>query len=113
MKVINTTKNTILADEAKMADAFFARLIGLLNRKSLNKGEALILATSNSIHSFFMRFTIDVIFLDKTGKVIAILPSFKPFRLSRTYFNSRTVIELPENTLQLTHTEPGDTIIIK
>ncbi len=112
MKIINLTKNTILADEAKMANNFFTRLVGLLNRRSLNKGEALILTPSNSIHSLFMRFSIDVIFLDKAGKVIGVLPSFKPFRLSRIYFNSHSVIELSENTLQLTQTQPGDIIQI-
>jgi len=112
MKVTNSSKNTILADKAKVAEGFFARLIGLLNRKSLNQGEALVLSPSNSIHSFFMRFTIDAIFLDKAAKVIAALPSFKPFRLSGVYFNSHTVIELPADTIRITRTEPGDTIQI-
>lgn len=113
MKIINTSKNTVLADNAELANTFFKRLIGLLNRKALNKGEALILAPSNCIHSFFMRFTIDVIFLDKAGKVIEVLPSFKPFRLSPIYFNSHSVIELPENTIKLTQTQPGDIIKIE
>lgn len=112
MQVINIGKNTILADNAKLADTFLKRLIGLLNRKSLNKGEALILSPSNCIHSFFMRFAIDVIFLDKTGKVVEILPSFKPFRLSPIYFGASLTIELPEHTLQLTRTQPGDIIKI-
>lgn len=112
MKVINITKNATLADNAKLANTFLKRLVGLLNRKSLNKGEALILTPSNGIHSFFMRFTIDVIFLDKTGKVIKALASFKPFRFSPIYFNSHSVIELPENTLQLTRTQPGDVVEI-
>ncbi len=112
MRIINLTKNTLLADEAKMANTFFTRLVGLLNRNSLRKSEALILTPSNSIHSLFMRFTIDVIFLDKTGKIIKTLPSFKPFRLSPLYLHSNLVIELPENTLQLTQTQPGDIIKI-
>jgi len=110
MRVVNTSKNTILADNAELANTFLKRLIGLLNRKALNPGEALILAPSNSIHSFFMRFTIDVLFLDKSGKVIRTLPSFKPFRLSPICFNSHSVIEFPENTLELTQTQPGDII---
>ncbi len=110
MKIVNLTRNTVLAEEAKMADTFFARLVGLLNRSSLKKGEALILTPSNSIHSFFMRFTIDVIFLDKTGKVIDALTSFKPFRLSPVYFNASLTIELPEGVIQSTQTQPGDII---
>jgi len=110
MRVVNISKDTLLADKAKMADTFFSRLVGLLNRNSLRKGEALILRPSNCIHSFFMRFRIDVIFLDKAGRVVKALPSFKPFRLSCIYFHSVTVIELPEGTIQLTSTQTGDTI---
>ena len=112
MKIINISKNTILADKAEMAGTFFKRLIGLLNRKSLDKGEALILSPSNCIHSFFMRFSIDVLFLDQCGKVITALPSFRPFRVSPIYFHSFLTIELPETTLKLTNTQPGDTIQI-
>lgn len=113
MRVINVTKNTILAEQARMADSFFSRLVGLLNRSSLLKGEALILAPSNSIHSFFMRFTIDAAFVDKHGKVMAVLHSFKPFRLSPIYFGSCLTIELPEGTLKQTQTQPGDALQIR
>ena len=110
MRVVNISKNTLLADKAKMANTFFSRLVGLLNRNSLRKGEALILRPSNCIHSLFMRFRIDVIFLDKADKVVALLPAFKPFRLSPIYFNAHLVLELPEGTIQLTSTQAGDTI---
>lgn len=112
MRILNTGKNTVLAEEARIADSFFARLKGLIGHKSLNNGEALVLKPSNSIHSLFMRFTIDAVFVDKDGRVIAALRSFKPFRLSRIYWHSCMVIELPENTIRSTHTEPGDTIQI-
>jgi len=110
--VVNISKDTVLADKAEIAKTFLARLIGLLNRQSLSKGEALILMPSNCIHSLFMRFTIDAVFLNKEGKVIKALPSFKPFRFSPILFNASLTIELPENTLQLTRTKPGDIIKI-
>lgn len=110
MKIVNITRDTLLADKAELADTFLKRLIGLLNRKSLAKGEALILEPANCIHSLFMRFTFDALFLDKSGRVVGIQPSMKPFRISRLYFNASVVIELPEHTLKLTHTQPGDTI---
>jgi hypothetical protein len=112
MKVINISKNTTLADKAEVANTFLKRLIGLLNRRCLNKGEALILKPSNSIHSLFMRFTIDAIFLDKAGKAIGVLPSFKPFCISPVYFKASLTIELPEGTLQETQTQLGDIIKI-
>lgn len=112
MQIINISKDVILADKVELANTFLARLIGLLKRKSLSNKEALILAPSNCIHSFFMRFTIDVLFLNKAGKVIGALSSFKPFRLSPTYFNASSVIELPEATLKLSQTQIGDIIKI-
>ena len=113
MKVINSSKDALLADKAKLANTFLKRLIGLLNRKSLSKGEALILTPSNCIHSLFMRFTIDVLFLDKTGKVIGVLPSFKPFRLSPLFFKSYLTIELPEFSIKGSQTQLRDLVKIE
>lgn len=113
MKVTNLSKNTLLADKAEFANTFFRRLIGLLNQRSLEKGEGLILSPSTCIHSFFMRFTIDVIFLDKIGKVVGVLSSFKPFRFTPVYFGASLVIELPEFTISSTHTQPGDKITLE
>ena len=111
-RIVNVSKNTLLADKIELANTFLRRLIGLLGRQKMNKSEALILIPSNCIHSLFMRFTIDVVFLDKFGKVIGISSSFKPFRLSPVYFNSNLVIEFPENTLKLAQTQLGDIIRI-
>jgi hypothetical protein len=110
MKIVNISKNTVLADKARIADTFWARLIGLLNRNCLFKGEALVLTPSNSIHSFFMRFSFDAIFVDRQKKVVAILAAFKPFRISRIYFRAYSTIELPCETIRSTHTQIGDII---
>jgi hypothetical protein len=113
MKILNISKNTVIADKAELADTFSKRLNGLLSRKSLRQGQALILAPSNCIHSFFMRFTIDVLFLDKAGRVIGILPSFRPFRLSPWFFKSCLTVELPEFTIKQSQTQLGDLIKIE
>ncbi len=110
MKVINLRNNAALADKAKIADNFFKRLIGLLNRNSLQEGEGLILRPSNSIHTCFMRFAIDALFLDKNNQVIAVLPALKPFRLSPIYFNALLTIELPVGVIEKSLTKIGDTI---
>lgn len=112
LKVTNTSKNTVLADKAEVADTFLKRLIGLLRRKSLSQGEALILIPSNSIHSFFMRFSIDVLFLDKSGRVIKALVSLRPWRLTKVYFKAHLTIELPAGTIEKTSTQEGDTVTI-
>jgi uncharacterized membrane protein (UPF0127 family) len=113
MKIINQTRNTVLADKARIADSFLSRLVGLLNCSGLRQGEALVLAPSNSIHSFFMRFTFDAIFLNRDQKVVALIPGFKPFRISRVYFNAITTIELPSGTIHASKTQFKDEIKIQ
>jgi len=113
MKIINVSKNTLIADKAELANTFFKRLIGLLNRNYLNPGEALVLVPSNCIHSLFMRFTMDALFLDKAGKVVGVLPSFKPFRLSPLFFKSHLTIELPEFSIKGSQTQLRDLVKIE
>ena len=112
MRIINLKNNAVLADKADIADDFSKRLIGLLCHNSLQDGEGLILKPSNSIHTCFMRFTIDVLFLDKNNQVIAILPLLLPFRLSRIYFKALSTIELPAGIIEKTGTCAGDKIEI-
>jgi len=112
VKIINITKGTVVADNAVIASTFFKRLKGLLGRKSIEKGEALIIQSCNSIHSFFMRFPIDVLFVNKTDKVVAVTNSFAPFRISKIYFTASYVIELPAGSIKATSTSVGDKIEI-
>jgi uncharacterized membrane protein (UPF0127 family) len=113
MKIINQTRDTVLADKARIADSFLSRLVGLLNCSGLHQGEALVLSPSNSIHSFFMRFTFDAIFLNRDQQVIAVIPGFKPFRISRVYFKAITTIELPPGTIHASKTQFKDKIKIQ
>jgi uncharacterized membrane protein (UPF0127 family) len=108
MKIINKTKNTILAQEVILANTLFKRIKGLLGRKEFYPPEALILEPCNSIHTFFMKFPIDVVFLNKQNIVIKTLSFLKPWRLSGIYFTSFRCIELPAGTLKATSTEIGD-----
>ena len=113
MKIINKSKNIVLAEDASNADNPFKRMKGLLGKKEFMLGKALILKPCNSIHTFFMRFPIDVLFINKENKVIAFLPSFKPFRLTRIYPASSSVIEFPSGTLKPNLVERGDIIALE
>ena len=108
MKVTNTTKGTILAENAVLADNFFSRLTGLLGHKSLGSGQGMVLSPSTSIHSFFMRFTFDALFVDKNKRVIAAYPDFKPFRVSKVFWGDNITIELPAGTILNSRTQIGD-----
>jgi len=108
MALINVTKNSLLSDKVILADTFFKRLKGLLGRKALGDGEGLIIIPGNSIHTFFMHFPIDVLFIGKDNKVVKALHSLKPFRISPVCFNSCYIVELPAGKIRSTNTSVGD-----
>ena len=112
MKVINKTRQTILAENAAIAKTPLTRMIGLLNRKAFEPGEALIIRPCNSIHTFFMRFPIDVIFVDANNRIIKTISRMRPFRISGIYLNALFTIELPAGTLDKTSAQTGDYITI-
>ncbi len=93
-----------------MADTLFKRAKGLLGTKEFRPGEALVITSCNSIHTFFMRFAIDVLFVDKAYKVIKAIPSLRPFRITPPYFKADFTLELPAGTIASTSTTEGDTL---
>jgi uncharacterized membrane protein (UPF0127 family) len=112
MRVINQTRKTILAEEVLLADTPLKRIRGLLGRDSLQPKEALVIRPCNSIHTFFMRFAIDVLFLDKEGFVLKAILHLQPFRLTAIYFGASSAVELPAGVVQESLTQPQDKIII-
>ncbi len=110
MKIINTTRQTVIAQRASTADTFASRAVGLLNRASLDPGEALIIKPCNAIHMFFMRFAIDAIFVDKNNRVAGLLKAIKPFHLSPIFLKSSFVIEASVGTIEASKTCVGDVL---
>lgn len=112
MKVYNSSKNSIILEDAKVAKNFFTRTVGLLSKKSLNEGEGLIIKPCCSIHTFFMQFAIDVLFINKQNEVIALYENVKPWRILPIHLNSSYVIELAANSISDKNIEKGDTITL-
>ena len=108
MRIVNKTKNSILAENAVIADTSFKRVKGLLGKSGLGEGEALVLKPCNSIHTFFMSFPIDVVFVDSQKEVVKVISDMHPFRISGIYFKAHLAIELPVGTISKTSTQPGD-----
>ncbi|HTZ11338.1 MAG TPA: DUF192 domain-containing protein [Candidatus Margulisiibacteriota bacterium] len=115
MKITNNNKGSILAEEVILADTPAKRIKGLLGKKEedFSEGQALILKPCNSIHTFFMNFTIDALFVDQENRVIKVLPYLRPFRLSPIIFQSLFVVELPVGVIQATHTQEGDYLTLE
>jgi uncharacterized protein len=85
---------------------------GLLGKNSLMAGEGLLIRPCKGIHTFGMRFPIDVLFLDKNSHVIAIIKNIQPNKMTRLYLGASGVIELSAGTIDATATKPGDRIEI-
>jgi uncharacterized membrane protein (UPF0127 family) len=108
MQVVNITRNQILAIHLDTADTFFSSLIGLLGRSQLDSGEGLWIRPCQSVHTIWMRFPIDVIFLDAEQAVIHMVERMKPFRVSRHVSRAKSALELPAATIEQTGTRLGD-----
>ncbi|HBE89211.1 MAG TPA: DUF192 domain-containing protein [Elusimicrobia bacterium] len=85
----------VIADRAEKAETFKTRLLGLIPRKSLAAGEALWLDPCTGIHTCFMSFPIDAVFLDRDLRVLLVERDMRPWRLSAFVEEARSVLELP------------------
>ncbi len=92
-----------------LADRFFLRLKGLLGRKTLTPYEGMLISPCNQVHTFFMKFTIDVVFIDRNFKVVAVEECMKPGKISGLYKNAVYTLEVLGGTNKLI---VGDTITI-
>ena len=108
----NLTRNTILADAAAIADTSAKRNVGLLRHKKLDPGDGLWILPCESIHTFFMRFAIVLVYLDKKKRVRKVRHAVRPWRLSAC-LTAHSVLELPAGTAAATGTAKGDEIEIE
>lgn len=104
----NKTKNQILIPRLEIAAGFLARGKGLLGRKNLPEDSALWIHRCNSIHTFFMQFAIDCVFVDKNLKIKAIYQDVRPNRLVLPVWGARSVFELPSGSTSRMNITIGD-----
>jgi uncharacterized membrane protein (UPF0127 family) len=107
--VYNETKNRArLGHRVEKAESFSTRFKGLLGRSGLEEGGGLHIEPCNSIHMFFMKFAIDVAFLDAELRVVKAVHAIKPWRATRVYSQAVSALELPAGVLAATATAEGD-----
>ncbi|OEF96202.1 DUF192 domain-containing protein [Desulfuribacillus alkaliarsenatis] len=95
MALVNQTTGVTIADDVQMATSFWSRLKGLMFTARLQEGNALYLSPCRSIHTFFMRYPIDVVYLDEKQQVIAVQHELKPNTIGSIHKHTRDIIELP------------------
>jgi uncharacterized membrane protein (UPF0127 family) len=106
--VIDTNRDTVLADRVQVANTSLTRLFGLLGRRSLDAGRGLWIKPSSGVHTFGMMFPIDVIGLDKQLRVIKLWPNLVPWRVTSVSTRLRSVVELPAGTIARQGVELND-----
>ena len=85
-------------------------MVGLLGERELLPGDGLLIVPSQGVHTWGMRFSIDIAVLDGDWKVVAIRRDIRPFRMTRMFWKAAAVLELPSGRLDSTSTFVGDTI---
>jgi uncharacterized membrane protein (UPF0127 family) len=111
LQVLNITRGTVLATRLEAATSSAARRKGLLGRDGLLPGEGLWISPCESVHTFFMRFSIDLVYLDRKRQVRKVRHAVGPWRLSAC-LSAHSILELPAGTVQETRTGRGDSLEI-
>jgi uncharacterized protein len=104
----NETRDSRLVEHGRVARTMWSRGRGLLGTRSLPAGDGLLIMSCQSIHSFWMQYPFDAIFLDRGGKVVHLIHEMKPNRMSRHLFSAHSVLELPAGVIRASGTQLGD-----
>lgn len=109
--VMKTPSEAVVCDSCVVADSPLLRLRGLLGRPELTDGEGLLLRPSGSIHTWFMRFPIDAVFLNRDLEVVHIAAGIGPWRMARGR-KARAVLELAAGQAVRRGIEVGDRLVL-
>ncbi len=103
MKVSNLTRETVLASRVEVADHGAKRSKGLLGRDGLASGEGLWIVPCEAVHTFGMRFPIDLVYVDRSKRVRKVRSAVRPWRISAC-LTAHSIIELAAGTAMATRT---------
>jgi hypothetical protein len=100
----------VVCDRCVVAGSPFSRMKGLLGRSELRPGEGLLLRPASAIHTFFMRFPIDAVFLDREWRVVGIADDVAPWHTAARK-GAKAVLELPAGESARRGLRPGDLLV--
>lgn len=109
LRILNLTRNSELANAVEVAASGSKRNKGLLGRTELAEGEGLWIVPCEAVHTFWMRFSIDLVYLDRQKRIKKLVRDVPPWRLSGC-LTAHSVVEIPAGTIRRTQTELGDEI---
>ena len=111
VSIRNQTRGTVLGSAIDLADTSAKRRVGLLKHDHLGPGEGLWIVPCESVHTFFMKFAIDLVYVDKKHRVRKVRHAVGPWRLSAC-LTAHSIIELPAGVARETGTVAGDELAI-
>ena len=103
MKCVNAKTGKVIASDLEMKDTYLGRLVGLLGKKGLKEGQGIILKPCSQIHTCFMRFAIDVVFISKDFKVLKIINNMGSWHFSPIVLKSLYTLEVAAGEIQDLH----------
>ncbi len=112
VSVTNTTGGPLIGDRVHIASTSKTRMVGLLGKQGIDAGEGLWIKPSSGVHTIGMKFTIDVVGLDKNNKVIKLWKELVPWRVTSVHWSMKSVLELPAGRIDECHIHLGDTLTI-
>ena len=110
LRIINRTRDRVLGSRVGLADAVWTRVRGLLGRPRPRHGEGLMLNPCRAVHTLGMSYPIDVIFLDRDGRVVALYPELRPGRFTAWHSRATFALEVPPGTIAASGTAPDDRV---
>lgn len=110
VRAINQTRGVVLAEDVRLALGPWTRLRGLLGTAPLEPGAGLLLRPCNAVHTCFMGYVIDVLFLDEGGRVLGLRADLRPWRFTSIYSAALATLELPAGVLGRSGTVVGDEV---
>lgn len=108
LRVENATRDTVVAQRCRVAESIVQRIFGLHLLPQLQLGEGLLLPGSTTIDTTFMRYPIDLVFVDRSGRVTKTVPHLPPWRMVMRTGGGRDCIELPAGTVAESGVQAGD-----
>lgn len=109
-KIINLRTNEVVAQNVLLAESIPRRMKGLMGTPALNRNEAMFIADCNWIHTGFMRFTMDAVFVNAEMEVVKIVTNIKPWRICFPVFKAISVIEFESGKWDQTSLRVGDKV---
>jgi uncharacterized membrane protein (UPF0127 family) len=108
---VTTGGGVVVCERCEIADRMLPRMRGLLGRDSLEPGAGMLITPSPSVHMFFMRFPIDVVFLDRSRRIVKIAHDLRPWRTASAR-KAVAALELPAGTAARLGLEPGTELVV-